>query len=331
MTRLLIHETAFRAVEQDLAAYGDTLTPLVMDDAGHVSLNGERQSAGASRPRVAWLSGSLFLSPAARAFTTELLASPDLDWVQSAAAGFDHPMFGRIAAKGARLSASHVYAPPIADYVLAGVLDQFQGGARRRRDQADAVWRRARFREVEGSRWLIVGFGAIGQGVAARARACGATIVAARRRAEPHPMADAVAPIGDLAPSLAAADVVVLCAPLNAQTRHLAGQAFFDAMNEGALLVNVGRGALVDEAALLAALERGKPAHAILDVFEAEPLPSDNPFWGHPRVTVTAHTSGETAGVDARNRDLFLGNLGLWLAGRPPLNLVEAVDLIAER
>jgi phosphoglycerate dehydrogenase-like enzyme len=123
------------------------------------------------------------------------------------------------------------------------------------------------------------------------------------------------------------ADAVVLCAPLNDRTRHLANSGFFAAMKPGSVLANVGRGALVDEDALLAALERGAPAHAVLDVFETEPLPAESPFWGHPRVSLSAHCSGVTGAQDGRNQALFLDNLGRYVAGKPLLYEVDPADV----
>jgi phosphoglycerate dehydrogenase-like enzyme len=140
-------------------------------------------------------------------------------------------------------------------------------------------------------------------------------------------LADAIIPLEALPEHLPAADVVVLCAPLNPATRHLANADFFAAMKPGSVLANVGRGALVDEGALLAALARGAPAHAVLDVFETEPLPSDSPFWGHPAVSLSPHNSGVTGAQDARNRDLFLDNLARYLDGRPLLNEIDPRDL----
>jgi phosphoglycerate dehydrogenase-like enzyme len=101
-------------------------------------------------------------------------------------------------------------------------------------------------------------------------------------------------------------------------------------MKAGGVLANVGRGALVDEGALLAGLDRGAPAHAILDVFETEPLPLDSPFWTHPRVRLTPHSSGMTGGQHLRNQALFLDNLRRFLAGEPLLSEAAPEDVLSE-
>lgn len=327
MTRLLIYEPSFRRIKDELAAHGPGLAPLVMSADGAISLAGEPLTAEDADPRIAWANSEVFESPAARAFMVALLKAPRLQWLQSGAAGFDHPVFAQLAAKGVRLTTSHGQAVGMADYVLAGVLDHFQRGDERRAAQAQRTWRRLAFREIDGSSWLIVGFGAVGQGVAQRARAFGATIIGVRRNLSPHPLADAMVPLERLAELLPAADVVVLGLPLSEATRHMANAAFFAAMKTGSVLVNVGRGALIDEAALVPALDLGAPAAAVLDVFETEPLPTESPLWSHPAVKVTAHFSGATGGQGVRNQQLFLENLSRYLAGRPLLSEVDPRDL----
>jgi phosphoglycerate dehydrogenase-like enzyme len=327
-TRLLIFEPSFRRIETALAAHAPALAPLIVDESGAVTLAGAPLSAEDARPDIVWASGDLYLSGATRGFFTAMLKSPNLRWVQSAAAGYDHPMFADIVRKGARLTTSHGQAVGMADYVLAGVLDHFQRGPERRAAQADRAWTRLPFRETLGTNWLIVGFGSIGQAVAGRARAFGARIVGVRRDPSPHPLADQIIPLTDLGTAAPDMDVVVLCLPAARATRHIIDADFFASMKAGSVLVNVGRGSLVDEEALASALDRGTPAHAVLDVFETEPLPADSVLWSHPRASLTAHASGESGSQHLRNQVLFLDNLGRYLAGEPLLNEAMAEDVL---
>ncbi len=300
----------------------------MMDATGALSIDGGPIAAEDAAPTIAWATADLFATPVARDFMVTLLKSPGLKWLQSASAGVDNPVFGQLVSRGVRLTTSHGQAVGMADYVLAGVLDHFQRGPERREAQAAHDWRRSiRIRELLETRWLIVGFGAVGQAVAARAKGFGAHITGARRNQNADPLADQIVTPENIGDHLPEADVVVLACPLTDATRHMANTAFFAAMKDDAVLVNVGRGGLVDEAALLAGLDAAKPARAVLDVFETEPLPADSPFWSHPRVSLTAHCSGVGIGQDDRNRDLFLDNLGRYLAREPLRNEVAASDL----
>ena len=326
--RLLIHERSYGRVRDAIDA-GPAIDLVLIDDAGELSLDGAPVTPEAAAPDIAWANVDTFLSGAARNFMAATLKSPNLKWVQSGAAGFDNPAFGKIVQKGARLTTSHGQAVGMADYVLWGVLDVLQNGAARRADQAAGVWKRSMFREVAGSRWTIIGFGAIGHGVAVRAKAFGAHITGVRRSGAADAAADRMASLADLPDLLPDTDVLVLCTPLTAETRHVAAAEAFGRMKPGSILVNVGRGGLVDEPALLAALDRGAPAHAVLDVFETEPLPADSPFWRHPKVTLTPHASGASTGNAARNDALFVENLRRYLAGEPLEHEATAAEVLA--
>ena len=235
-------------------------------------------------------------------------------------AGLDNPAFRMVMGKGLRLTKSDAQAPAIAEYVLAHTLSLLHPIAAQRAAQTAHAWRRIPFREVASSRWLLVGFGAIGREVARRLKPFGAHVTVVRRTPAPDPLADAVHGDADLHALLPDADVVVLACPLTPQTQRLAGEAFFAAMKRGAVLVNIGRGGLLDEAALKPALDRAQPAHAVLDVFQTEPLPVDSWLWDHPKVRVSAHTSNAGDGLVARGDALFLENLRRYLAGAPLLN-----------
>lgn len=327
--RLLIHEKAYRRVEAAIATYGAAIAPLVVSDSGDITLAGAALSPDTAAPDVVWASADAFFSPAARVFMTAALKAPNLVWVQSSAAGFDNPVFGQFIRKGARLTTSHGQAVGMADYVLWGVLDALQDGPGRRAAQAAGEWERRPFQEIEGSRWTILGFGAIGRGVAVRARAFGAHITAIRRSDAPDPAADRMASRAEFLDLLPDTDVLALCAPLTPETRHIANAEAFGRMKPGSIFVNVGRGPLVDEPALLEALDRGVPSHAVLDVFETEPLPAESRFWGHPRVTLTPHSSGMSAGNAARNDRVFLENLARFLKNEPLANEAAAADVLA--
>jgi len=327
--RLLTYEPSFRRLEAATAGLSPAVEFVLMDDRGALTLNGAAVSIEDADVEAAWANGDVWQGSVARDFAIAILKSSGLKWLQSGAAGFDHPIFGQLVRRGVRLTTSHGQAVGMADYVLWGVLDHFQRGAERRAAQGEADWRRVRFRELDGSRWLVIGFGAIGQGVGRRARAFGAHVTGVRRNPAAHPDADAIAPEADIARLLPTADVVVLSVPLTPETRHLVDAAFLARMSPRSVLVNVGRGGLVDEAALLAALDAGAPEHAVLDVFETEPLPKDSPFWAHPRVTLTPHASGITEGQAARNDAIFLENLRRYLAGQPLEHEADPRDVLA--
>ncbi len=326
--RLLLHERSYGRVKLALESLNG-VEVLLVDDDGQITLGGAPVNPEAARPEAGWANVDTFFSGAAPPFMSALLGSPDLKWVQSSAAGFDNPVFAQIVAKGARLTTSHGQAAGMADYVLWGVLDVFQGGIRRRAFQAAGAWERTTSREIWGSNWTILGFGAIGRGVALRARAFGAHITAIRRSVEPDPAADRMATRGQFLDLLPDTDVLVLAAPLSPETRRIADAAAFARMKPGSILANVGRGPLVDETALLAALDRDAPGHAVLDVFETEPLPADSRFWSHPKVTLTPHSSGISLGNPARNDATFVENLRRYLAGEPLVHEARAADVLA--
>ena len=247
------------------------------------------------------------------AFAKAVLQASDLKWFQSSAAGLEHPMLRAFGEKAQRYTNGHGQAEAMAEWVIWAGLDFFQGGPVRRATQTARKWDRHWFREIAGTHWLIVGFGAIGQAVARRLKALGAEVTGVRRSAGANMLADAMIAPADLHTHLPRADAVLLCCPITDDTRGLASAEFFAAMKDGALFLNVGRGGLVDEAALLAGLDAGRPAHAALDVVSREPLPEDHPIWAHPNITLTPHTSGWTLGTKQRTDELFLENLAIFL------------------
>jgi phosphoglycerate dehydrogenase-like enzyme len=322
--RLIVYEPALKRVAGQLAAFEDQIELVVVSEVGEITCNGEALTTDTAQPEAAWLT---FGGASGRLVAVSALKSQRLGWVHTTAAGLDNPIWAQIIDKGAVLTTGHGQAISIAEYVLAEVLAHFQRIKERRAEQAAHRWTDLWFREVAGSRWLVIGFGAIGQGVAERARAFGAEIVGVRRSGAPHPLAARMASLADVKAELPGADVVVLAPPLNSETEGMADAAFFAAMKPGSVFVNVGRGKLVDEAALLAALDKGVPEHTVLDVFHAEPLPADSPFWDHPRVALSAHASALGSGQAERNDAIFIENLRRRLAGEPLLYPADPRDI----
>ena len=179
-------------------------------------------------------------------------------------------------------------------------------------------------RLIAGARVLVVGLGAIGGAVAQRMTLLGASVTGLRRQATGVTHGQwTEAPSDRLHELLPAADIVVIAAPHTRETRGLIGRAELALMAPGAILVNVSRGQLVDEPALVEALRAGAIAGAALDVFVDEPLPPDSPFWTLPNVLITPHTSGFSPDHWDRATDLFAENLQRFDTGQPLVNVVD--------
>jgi phosphoglycerate dehydrogenase-like enzyme len=313
--QLLIYRDSFEIVRDALAERPDVV-PLILEDDGRC-VDAAGTAVEDPRPDAAWFSRELMLKEQAptRDLVRIVLQAGTVRWIQSSAAGFEHPVFGRFLEAGIRLSVNDASSIAIAEYVLAEVLACFQPLVARRSAQAAARWERLPFRELHGTRWLIVGYGSIGRAVAQRAAGFGASIVGVRRTPQPDPLALRVVGPDALLAEAREADVLVIAAAANASSRQLIDADVLAAMQADAVLVNVARGALVDEAALLASLDAGRPGAAILDVFDAEPLPEDSPLWRHPRVRLTAHCSGQSDGVARRGATVFLEHLDAFRAG----------------
>jgi phosphoglycerate dehydrogenase-like enzyme len=278
---------------------------------------------------VAWASSDVFRDPK---LTRKLLgaakAADDLKWLHTSAAGVDSPIFRQLAERGVTLTTSHVTGPTIAEYTMRAVLDWFQKPELWQEAQREQRWQEHEFREVLGTTWLIVGLGSIGTEVAVRAKAFGATVIGTRRNPRGDEPVDEMLTPDRVTEVLPRADVVVLAAPATASTTGLVDEGFLAAMKPGSVLVNVARGPLVDEDALLRALDDGPLGGALLDVTNEEPLPAGSPLWTHPGVVLTPHSSGLGDGRLARSGEIFIENLTKFLAGEPMRNVVTDAELI---
>ena len=315
--QILMSDAAFGRVAASLSADLDVVT---IDAAGGLNRAGQAIDGGDVDPEVYWVSLDLYQSGQLGDIFGRIQQGAKGRWIQMFAAGLDNAVFTRIMAKGIRITKSSAQAPAIAEYVMCHALSLLNPIDAYRHAQDAHEWKFVGYKEIASTRWILVGFGAIGLEIARRLQPFGAHLTVVRRSPAPEPLAADVRPTADLVGLAPEADVVVLACALNDQTRGLADERFFAAMKPGSLLINIGRGGLVDEAALRAGLDRGQPGRAVLDVFAKEPLPADSWFWDHPKVRVTGHCAGAGDGVLVRGDQLFLANLALYRAGRPLLN-----------
>jgi phosphoglycerate dehydrogenase-like enzyme len=255
--------------------------------------------------------------------TPEVLAAgARLRWIQVLSAGVERCIgIPGFAGRGIALSNMQKVAGPVmSEHVLAFLFGLTRGLATYVPLQAQGVWKDdavpdARMWSIEGKTLLVVGLGGIGTETAKRAQALGMNVIAIRNSGRTGPPYVAEVGLGaDLHAFAARADVIVNTLPLTAETKHLFDKAFFDAAKRGALFINVGRGASVVTADLIAALEDGRIGGAGLDVTDPEPLPADHPLWRAPNVLITPHVSASTD----------LGEEPRWLIARENLRRFAA-------
>ena len=248
-------------------------------------------------------------------------SAPKLRWLHSAAAGVGSLMFPEMRDSPVIITNSAgIHAVPIAEQALAGVLALLRGVDVARELQRERKWSREPFlspespmREVGGLRALVLGAGGLGSALAARLTALGVECTGSRRRVEHGAPLGFRAVVGPDAwrALLPKTDILALCAPSTAQTQGMIGAAELAALPKNAIVVNVARGALLDEDALVASIRSGHLRGAVLDVFTKEPLPAESALWDLPNVIMTPHVSGVTDRFWEREMALFVNN---WLA-----------------
>ncbi|AKN69636.1 2-hydroxyacid dehydrogenase [Streptomyces sp. PBH53] len=240
-------------------------------------------------------------------------------WVHTASAGVDHLMCPELAASDTVVTnARGVFDQPIAEYVAALVLAVAKDLPRTLEYQRERTWRHRETRRVAGTRACVVGSGPVGRAIVRALKALGVTTALVGR----VPRTGIHGP-EDLDRLVSGADWVIAAAPLTSQTYRMFDRRRFDVMQPSAFFVNVGRGGLVDEEALVHALSRRWIAGAALDVFAAEPLPADSPLWELPGLIVSPHMSGDTVGWRDELGAQFVELYERWAAGRSLLNVVD--------
>ena len=250
-----------------------------------------------------------------------------LRWVQAIGAGIGQLEPAMLKAKGIMLTnAAGVASAPIAEFAVGRLLEVWKDIRLLERQQKDHHWQMHQGLLVKGKTIGIVGLGAIGRDVARRARAFETTVLGNRRSAQPgdtDPDVDELYSLEGLDEMLARCDAVVLSAPQTPETIDLFDAERFGWLKPGAVLVNVGRGSIIDEDALVDALESGQVGAAVLDVTREEPLPADSPLWDAPNMYLSPHCSTAREGYNEALMELFCDNLERFLAGTPLRNVVD--------
>jgi phosphoglycerate dehydrogenase-like enzyme len=247
-------------------------------------------------------------------------------WVHSLWTGVEGILGPELLSHPALLSNGRgVFRWPLADWVVAMMLFFAFDLKRVLEQQEQRVWKPFVSTMLEGRTLGIVGYGAVGSAVAERARPFGMKTAALRRRPElsqSDPDVKNYAP-GQLKELMAASDYLVVVTPLTAETQNLIGAEEIAAMKSSAVLINIGRGPVVEEAALIRALQSGAIRGAALDVFDTEPLPPEHPFWGMRNVFLSPHTADRVEGFLVPAFDCFLENLNRFVTGASLMNIVN--------
>lgn len=278
----------------------------------------------------------------AEAFDRLLARAPHLTWVHSATSGVERALTPAALARDVLVTnARGVFSPPIAEHVLLMILAVSRHLPDLLELQRERTWQPLEGRELRELTIGIVGYGSLGRSVASLASAFGSRVIAMRRRPdavdEPitgdpgaedegfpyEPRLDRVVGPDRLHELLAESDIVVLAAPLTAETEGMIDEAAVGAMKRDAWLINVARGRLIDDTALIRALRENRIGGAALDAFRDEPLPQSSPYWELPNVILTPHTAWSSARVLDRSIDLFCDNLVRFSRGEPLRNVVD--------
>ncbi|MFQ4141284.1 D-2-hydroxyacid dehydrogenase [Chlorogloeopsis sp. ULAP02] len=254
-----------------------------------------------------------------------LAAAPGIRWQHTPSSGVNHILTPTFLEHDIILTnGSGVHAIPIAEFVLNFMLYYAKNVHKLQNLQANHHWFNwLELEELYNKTLLIVGAGNIGQEIALRAKAFGMRIWGSRRHPEPLPNFDKIVGVNEWRSLLGEADYVVVATPLTPETKGLINAEVLRLMNPNAYLINIARGAIIDESALLTALSEGWIAGAGLDTFVTEPLPPESPFWSLPNVFVTPHCSALTPQLRNRIVALFLDNLARYRHGEPLRNVVD--------
>lgn len=313
---LLVSDNVWQREEAAIRSIAPSVTPVIyvgdepVDDAIIPSIN------------AAFYSSDLW-PERSRGVALTILKATNLRWLHTFSAGVDNPFFVQLMERGVRLTnSSGATASPIAQTAILYMLALSRNVRAWLRHQDAHEWERHEFAELDSANLVVVGMGPIGNEIARLGTALNMNVKGIRRT----PVGDEPCPtfgFAELDNALADADWVAVALPLTPDTREMFDARRLSVMKKGSFFVNVGRGELVDEPALVAALQSGHLAGAGLDVFAVEPLPADSPLWDMPNVIITPHSSGASPLSGRRAEKIFLQNLECWVEGRPLRNEVN--------
>ena len=313
--RLFISNAVWETHRDAISASTGEVTPFLYLPGEHVPQ--EHLEAA----DVACLSSDLWPQWSA-AYLRVCLDAPNLRWLHTFSAGVDHPVFRMFLDKGVRLTTSSgSSAIPIAHHVIMSLLDASRDMPAFLRAQSRHEWNLREVEDLEGRTVGVIGMGPIGLEVARLAAEFGMRVIGMRRTVSGTEPCETWT-FERLDELLGIVDDLVLAVPLTPETNGIIGAAEFARLRRGARLVNVGRGGLVDEGAMIDALRSGHLGWAALDVTAVEPLPDDSPLWDFPNVVITPHASGATKMNDVRAGATFLDNLGRFVRGEALRNEV---------
>lgn len=302
-----------------LSAIRDAANIFVSDNLGEL----ERHAPEAEIILYSALTGS------AVPFAEIWRRAPGVKWVHSLAAGVDKLLIPELIESPVPVTnARGVFKRSLAEFAVLGVLYFYKRVRRLVENQRAHRWDDFTVDWLPGKVMGVVGYGEIGRECATFAKALGAKIYATRRKPElshADPIADRIFPATDLKQMLAGIDVLLAAAPLTPETRHMLGEAEFRVMKPSAIVINVGRGPVIDEQALIHALQEQRLAGAALDVFETEPLRPDHPFWDMDNVLISPHCTDRTRDPDWLDLTMqcFIDNFRRYINGQHLENVVD--------
>jgi len=317
-----------------VAGFGDRLAAAAQEaklETGVVHLPDDPKArlpaADCERIEVAYLTRDIRFSEHYHSFGDAVVAARNLKWVHFVSTGIDqHPFLPALIERGVRLTTSAgTNGEPVGQTAICGLLMLARGFPRWIDAQRRRAWEPVRGaavpKDLRGQTVAIVGLGTIGATVARFCRALGMHVIGVRRSPmQPGDPVDEMHPLAALPELLPRCDWLVLACPLTDDTRRIVNAGTLALLPKGAHIINVARGGVADQQALIDALKSGHLGGAYLDVFEKEPLPPDSPLWDLPHVIVTPHNASASAGNEQRAAEVFLANLARWARGEPLLN-----------